>query len=614
MGIKRYLGFLDERIDDVIKVLLIISGFFVMSGSVFAINIGERNIAITNICYIMLIVCFLIKSRMKIYLNKSKKVLIAFCILITCQSLITYITDANHLSMEALILTVKMVVIALGVSLFVDDKQMRNNSRIFLKALYVNTIIQMIWSWLERILYEVCQFRLNDFVFGDIFGIESSHPLTFIQHGEIRPSGFSWEPANLAMVMVFGYILSRNIKIKVLFVISMLISSSATGMILIGAVVVFDIIYNILITKKIKIEKKYISRYIGIALLILASLFVIALTTDVMSNTIMRFVNIFTGNADSSSNRHIAYYFESIDIIKKGNIFEALFGHGTYMAGHIYTTQLGIYKWLVDTLWNPETDFVTLLIGNGIIGCIGYYYLSITILKNKIKDNYNEFFIVMMVLVGGITYIFFRNAWILMMFAMFCYDKQENCQNKIVREEINKWVSIEGKQMNDKENTIKIVLLGLDFKSSNFGCSALGFSFFSILEKIAENNKVFLDVVSVNYNEFVASGKYYNVESLRVRYRTPGFYIKYMEALKNADLVFDFTGGDSFTDIYGKSRFNRETLLKQLAIWKKKKLVLGPQTIGPFNNEKIAKKATKVMQACEKCQKPLILYDKKTPV
>ena len=206
----------------------------------------------------------------------------------------------------------------------------------------------------------------------------------------------------------------------------------------------------------------------------------------------------------------------------------------------------------------------------------------------------------MMVLVGGITYIFFRNAWILMMFAMFCYDKRENCQNKIVREEINKWVSIEGKQMNDKENTIKIVLLGLDFKSSNFGCSALGFSFFSILEKIAENNKVFLDVVSVNYNEFVASGKYYNVESLRVRYRTPGFYIKYMEALKNADLVFDFTGGDSFTDIYGKSRFNRETLLKQLAIWKKKKLVLGPQTIGPFNSEKIAKKAAKVMQACEK--------------
>lgn len=154
--------------------------------------------------------------------------------------------------------------------------------------------------------------------------------------------------------------------------------------------------------------------------------------------------------------------------------------------------------------------------------------------------------------------------------------------------------------MHNKSNKLKIVLLGLDFKSGNFGCSALAFSFLNILEKIAEKNNLFVDVVSVNYNEFVASGQYYNVESLRVRYKTPDFYIKYMKAIKNADLVFDFTGGDSFTDIYGKSRFNKETLLKQLAIWKKKKLVLGPQTIGPFNNEKIAKKATKVMQACEK--------------
>lgn len=52
---------------------------------------------------------------------------------------------------------------------------------------------------------------------------------------------------------------------------------------------------------------------------------------------------------------------------------------------------------------------------------------------------------------------------------------------------------------NDKR---KIVLLGLDFNSGNFGCAALAYSFLNILSGLAKKNNIKLDIVSVNYNKF----------------------------------------------------------------------------------------------------------------
>ncbi len=55
-----------------------------------------------------------------------------------------------------------------------------------------------------------------------------------------------------------------------------------------------------------------------------------------------------------------------------------------------------------------------------------------------------------------------------------------------------------------------------------------------------------------------------------------------LKTLLNADIVADISGGDSFSDIYGKSRFFYVSLPKMLAIMLRKNFVLLPQTIGPF--------------------------------
>jgi len=57
-----------------------------------------------------------------------------------------------------------------------------------------------------------------------------------------------------------------------------------------------------------------------------------------------------------------------------------------------------------------------------------------------------------------------------------------------------------------------------------------------------------------------------------------------LNALMRADLVLDASSGDGFTDLYGLTRFYKEAIRKWLVLILGRKLVLLPQTIGPFRN------------------------------
>ncbi|OQW91775.1 MAG: hypothetical protein BWK79_16175 [Beggiatoa sp. IS2] len=58
----------------------------------------------------------------------------------------------------------------------------------------------------------------------------------------------------------------------------------------------------------------------------------------------------------------------------------------------------------------------------------------------------------------------------------------------------------------------------------------------------------------------------------------------YFNAIMETNCVMDITGGDSFTDLYGMHRFIQLSLVKWLFILCQRKLILLPQTYGPFNH------------------------------
>ena len=132
---------------------------------------------------------------------------------------------------------------------------------------------------------------------------------------------------------------------------------------------------------------------------------------------------------------------------------------------------------------------------------------------------------------------------------------------------------------------MRICLMGVDFTNANLGCQALGYSMLKIASDICNERGDKLIVTAIVYNahkEAIYDKNSIEMSYICVRPKSLSFYKSYLHCLSNADMVIDFTGGDSFSDIYGAKNFIVGSLLKNIAIHSKAPLVLGPQTIGPF--------------------------------
>lgn len=140
----------------------------------------------------------------------------------------------------------------------------------------------------------------------------------------------------------------------------------------------------------------------------------------------------------------------------------------------------------------------------------------------------------------------------------------------------------------------RVLCINADIESTNLGCAALGLSFIQVIKEIAQENNwnVIIDIIGYGKGEpyeddcvSINAPQYFDI-------RKRDFWTYFKESVKQADLIVDFTGGDSFTDIYGMRRFIRESIVKEKALKSKKCFLLGPQTIGPFTNP-LAKRIAK---------------------
>lgn len=163
---------------------------------------------------------------------------------------------------------------------------------------------------------------------------------------------------------------------------------------------------------------------------------------------------------------------------------------------------------------------------------------------------------------------------------------------------------------------MKIGLLGLLFRAGNKGCEALSYAFLSIIDEIAarQKEKVEITIISTfpakkfikakgNYRkcigEFLPKYAYKNLNIGFCYYKMVCGNYFISPDVKECDVVFDFTAGDSFTDIYGRQRFFVRTALKQKIIDMGIPLVLGSQTIGPFQDKDVRDMAVKVINGCK---------------
>ena len=159
-----------------------------------------------------------------------------------------------------------------------------------------------------------------------------------------------------------------------------------------------------------------------------------------------------------------------------------------------------------------------------------------------------------------------------------------------------------------------IGLMGCLTCNANMGSVALTYSLLKLLEKISSNNNYIIfdseydekkiltmcEQLHIDRERVFISGigrfEVYNCKRIIRRLLSHKLNKEVVDSIKKCNVIVDLTGGDSFTDIYGKERFYYLSSVKRKVEKLGVPLVLGPQTYGPFNDKRIKKYAKDVIE------------------
>ena len=144
---------------------------------------------------------------------------------------------------------------------------------------------------------------------------------------------------------------------------------------------------------------------------------------------------------------------------------------------------------------------------------------------------------------------------------------------------------------------MKIGLLGFTFANANKGCEALTYSFLYTIQKLLQK----VEICYYSYSEDFGAVKRYFPSMAFSNYKLSRKKIltDLKASFDSCDLVFDISYGDGFSDIYNPKGVFWNTLIKQIANKSKAKLVLLPQTYGPFNSRLLEIQAADAIKHAE---------------
>ncbi|GAB3816778.1 hypothetical protein GCM10028820_16610 [Tessaracoccus terricola] len=133
----------------------------------------------------------------------------------------------------------------------------------------------------------------------------------------------------------------------------------------------------------------------------------------------------------------------------------------------------------------------------------------------------------------------------------------------------------------------RIGFLGVQADTANLGLAALAYSAVAIVDRLVPGPAE-LVLFSVNSDESLQRMRSElglvdkQVRAVPFRHKRPLKMVDSVRQIASCDVVLDFTGGDSFSDIYGLKRLLRKLFHKQIVLATRTPLVLAPQTYGPL--------------------------------
>lgn len=307
--------------------------------------------------------------------------------------------------------------LVLCVYILLDEKL----ALVYTRGFKISCILALIWSYLQEIVYVLTNLDLNNAIFGGILGINGANSLG--TGGKFVPTGFFTHRGILLPILLFLFFSTSNIYF-ILIIVLLAVLTRATALILglMVAIVLRAFAYKFE-NKTNKIQRKqFISVLACIFMVILFAVFFNKKIAEITNYVIVRITDATTNKADNSSVVHFLYYKNLPAIISNMDFIHILFGTGMGTSGQHYTWFNGQYANM--GAWVVESDYIDILLSQGIIGFMvnAYLLIRIIVLSKKYKYWENIAFIIVIAFVG-IMYNLQFNWFIVFEMAMLILTK-----------------------------------------------------------------------------------------------------------------------------------------------------------------------------------------------
>lgn len=270
---------------------------------------------------------------------------------------------------------------------------------VYTRGFKISCILALIWSYLQEIVYVLTNLDLNNAIFGGLLGINGANSLG--AGGEFVPTGFFTHRGTLLPILLFLFFSTSNIYFMLIIVLLAALTRATALILGLMVAIGFRVAVYKFENKTNKIQRKqFIAVLAGIFMVISLAVFFNKNIAEIINYVIVRISDATTNKADNSSVVHFLYYKNLPAIISNMDFLHILFGTGMGTSGQHYTWFNGQYANM--GAWVVESDYIDILLSQGIIGFMvnAYLLIRIIVLSKKYKYWENIAFIIVIAFVG----------------------------------------------------------------------------------------------------------------------------------------------------------------------------------------------------------------------
>lgn len=418
---------------DLSKILWIITGILITM-PVFTLPVG--NLALYNIPFMAAILYQPLKDNFKVYLYKYKIVVYAFLLILLLSSLMSWYIVYDEWYATSIRGALKLSLIFLLFLLLHSDQNILDYRRYFETGLLWAVPIQFVWLILQSLSWNLAHIKLNTVVFGVNVYNEGIDGITL--------TGLSWERADTALLFAIATALSRNVYIRAMSIIGIVLTSSRSGLVLVLMIYAYEFLKSVINSlKHMRIRYKTLKLCVIVILCLIVAIIVLQFVhisfldsiLNKLEQLMVRMAGLITDKSQYGTNQvdpHKLYFVWLPETLRQSTFLQLVLGSGTRISGWMYTQ---IFNRFPDYgPWDVECDFVALILGNGILGFILYYLMLIVAFVLSESEQHKK--VIILFFGGSFLYHFFTSTLGLLMI-VFSFNKLRGnllCKRKSVSE------------------------------------------------------------------------------------------------------------------------------------------------------------------------------------